>query len=194
MRYGDSRTALYGVSSIVLPAYLFSAGLGSKLSMWLTPPTMNSQMTRLAFGAKCGRPSGGAKARLRRAAGIVRGQRRRDGAGSASARPVKPMPRSARKRPAGEAAATGVNRSHFFPDVATSSCGRLPVLYTQRGGQWTVIPKPTGKPSVVISLLKCMLSSRSTSGSRREAGLGRSASSASPTTQIPLAVLAPPPG
>ena len=29
----------YGVSAIVLPAYLLSIGLGSKLSMWLTPPT-----------------------------------------------------------------------------------------------------------------------------------------------------------
>ena len=44
--------SLNGVSAIVLPAYLFSAGLGSKLSMWLTPPIMNSQMTLLAFGGK----------------------------------------------------------------------------------------------------------------------------------------------
>src|SRR4051812_11590507 len=27
--------------------------------MWLVPPTMNSQMTFFAFGAKCGVPSGG---------------------------------------------------------------------------------------------------------------------------------------
>ena len=48
-----------GVSAIVLPAYLVSIGLGSKLSMWLTPPFMNSQITLLAFGAKCGCPVGG---------------------------------------------------------------------------------------------------------------------------------------
>jgi len=56
---GLSRIALYGVSLISLPAYLFSSGLGSKLSRCEVPPTMNSQMTRLALGAKCGRPSGG---------------------------------------------------------------------------------------------------------------------------------------
>ena len=36
-----------------------SAGFGSKLSMWLTPPRMNNQITLFALGAKCGRPSGG---------------------------------------------------------------------------------------------------------------------------------------
>src|SRR5580692_2197017 len=36
------------------PAYLVSAGLGSKVSMWLTPPLMNKEMTLLARGAKCG--------------------------------------------------------------------------------------------------------------------------------------------
>ena len=46
--------ASYGVSAIVLPAYLFSAGLGSKLSRWLIPPSMNSQITFLALGGKCG--------------------------------------------------------------------------------------------------------------------------------------------
>ena len=49
-RYGDVSTSLYGVSAIVLPAYSLSAGLGSKLSMWLAPPTMNSQITLLARG------------------------------------------------------------------------------------------------------------------------------------------------
>ncbi len=47
---------------MVLPAYLVSSGLGSKVSRWLTPPFMNSQMTLLAFGGKCGLPSGGAQA------------------------------------------------------------------------------------------------------------------------------------
>ena len=52
----------YGVSAIVLPAYRFSAGLGSKLSRWLVPPIMNSQMTFLALGRKCGLPVGRAPA------------------------------------------------------------------------------------------------------------------------------------
>ena len=43
----------------------FSAGLGSKLSRWLVPPTMNSQITFLALGGKCGCPSGGASRRGR---------------------------------------------------------------------------------------------------------------------------------
>ena len=59
MSNGESRMFAYGVSSNVLPAYVFSAGLGSKLSRWLVPPTMNSQITFLALGVKCGRPSGG---------------------------------------------------------------------------------------------------------------------------------------
>ena len=37
-------------SGIGLPASLSSAGLGSNRSMWLGPPSMNSQMTDLAFG------------------------------------------------------------------------------------------------------------------------------------------------
>ena len=61
-----SCTSANGVSAIVLPAYLVSIGLGSKLSRWLTPPFMNSQMTLLAFGAKCGWPSGGAQSAIRR--------------------------------------------------------------------------------------------------------------------------------
>ena len=54
-----------------------SAGLGSKLSTWLVPPIMNSQMTFLALGVKWGRPSGGDQPwrSARR-----RGRSRRDGA------------------------------------------------------------------------------------------------------------------
>ncbi len=48
----DSATSANGVSAIVLPAYCVSMGLGSKLSMWLMPPFMNSQMTLLALGAQ----------------------------------------------------------------------------------------------------------------------------------------------
>src|SRR6185436_13416512 len=44
---------------MVLPAYLFSSGFGSKLSMWLVPPIMKSQITVLALGLKWGLPSGG---------------------------------------------------------------------------------------------------------------------------------------
>src|SRR5438067_2251988 len=36
------------------PAYFASAGLGSKVSTWLTPPLMNSEMTAVARGLKCG--------------------------------------------------------------------------------------------------------------------------------------------
>src|ERR1051326_3783263 len=36
------------------PAYLFSAGFGSKVSTWLTPPLINSEITLLARGVKCG--------------------------------------------------------------------------------------------------------------------------------------------
>src|SRR3954451_1314400 len=52
-------TSEKGVSAIVLPAYLFNIGFGSKLSTWLQPPFMNSQITFFAFGAKCGTPVGG---------------------------------------------------------------------------------------------------------------------------------------
>src|SRR6267143_427644 len=41
-------------SGIGWPASLSSSGLGSKRSMWLGPPSIKSQMTDLAFGAKCG--------------------------------------------------------------------------------------------------------------------------------------------
>src|SRR5713101_1359183 len=36
------------------PSYFFRAGLGSNVSMWLGPPTMNRKITDLAFGAKFG--------------------------------------------------------------------------------------------------------------------------------------------
>ena len=58
-------TSLYGVSPIDLPAYFVSIGFGSKLSMWLTPPRMKSQITRFAFCGKIGSPVGGCQAVLR---------------------------------------------------------------------------------------------------------------------------------
>src|SRR2546426_8142913 len=36
------------------PASLCNIGLGSNKSRWLGPPSMNSQMTDLALGRKCG--------------------------------------------------------------------------------------------------------------------------------------------
>src|SRR5579864_4262847 len=36
------------------PEYFWSAGLGSKRSIWLGAPSMNRQITFLACGAKCG--------------------------------------------------------------------------------------------------------------------------------------------
>src|ERR1700730_13765756 len=36
------------------PAYFSRAGFGSNVSTWLTPPLMNSEITLVARGAKCG--------------------------------------------------------------------------------------------------------------------------------------------
>ena len=38
-------------SGVGCPANSRKAGLGSKVSRWLAPPSMNSQMTDLALGA-----------------------------------------------------------------------------------------------------------------------------------------------
>src|SRR5438874_8478711 len=57
---GDLSGSGNGVSANVLPAYFVSAGFGSKLSSWLTPPERKTQMTDFAFGVRCGLPSGGA--------------------------------------------------------------------------------------------------------------------------------------
>src|SRR5690349_4436296 len=81
-----------------LPAYLFSSGLTSKLSTWLTPPHRNIQITDFAFGGKCGPRTDGPS---RGPVFLV------SGAGAACAtpsrnsmapraRPVNPMPVSAR--------------------------------------------------------------------------------------------------
>src|SRR5215468_3255667 len=75
---------------MVLPAYLLRAGLGSNVSRWLTPPSMNSQITRFARGAKCGLPSGWFFTSAARATPSRKSMAPR-------ARPVKPMPTSARK-------------------------------------------------------------------------------------------------
>src|SRR5436305_6423016 len=72
---------------MLLPSYLFSAGLGSKLSTWLTPPHRKIQMTDFALGGKCGLPSGRSPAR---ATPSLKSRAPR-------ARPVKPNPVSARK-------------------------------------------------------------------------------------------------
>ena len=54
-KYGEfSTVARYGDWSMVCPAYRFRAGLGSKLSRWLTPPSMKNQITLFARGVKCG--------------------------------------------------------------------------------------------------------------------------------------------
>ena len=50
--WGSETAPANGVSAMVLPAYWTSAGLGSKLSTWLVPPTMNSQITFLTRGGK----------------------------------------------------------------------------------------------------------------------------------------------
>src|SRR4051812_14986877 len=89
---GDFSGSGCGVSEKVLPAYLLRAGLGSKLSSWLTPPDRNTQMTLLALGGKCGLPSGGAQ----RGPSSARARPSR-WSRAPRARPVNPMPTSARK-------------------------------------------------------------------------------------------------
>src|SRR3989442_899061 len=86
-------TSLKGVSSMDLPAYLFSSGFTSKLSTWLTPPQRKIQMTDLALGGKCGLPSGG---RQPEAGDSPRATPSRNKIAE-SASPVKPMPVSRRK-------------------------------------------------------------------------------------------------
>src|SRR5262245_15477556 len=88
LSFSGLSTPLYGVSSIVLPAYFVSSGLMSKLSTWLTPPHMKSQITDFAFGVKCGLPSGKCDASALAMPSLK--------SMAPSARPVKPMPVSAR--------------------------------------------------------------------------------------------------
>src|SRR5437868_15346037 len=94
LTFFGSSTALYGVSSIDLPAYLFSSGFTSKVSTWLTPPQRKIQITDFAFGGKCGPPSGapGFPAWAGAAAAIPSWN-----SIAPSTKPVKPMPVSARK-------------------------------------------------------------------------------------------------
>src|SRR5687768_6194012 len=82
---------------MVLPAYLLTAGLGSKLWRWLVPPIMKSQITRFALGANMGLPSGGVQ-RASAAADRPASARAIPSRWSIAPRtsPVKPMPRSAR--------------------------------------------------------------------------------------------------
>src|SRR3954452_2592822 len=59
---GDFTGLGYGVWSYVLPAYRLSAGFGSQVSRWLTPPERKIQMTLFVLGAKWALPSGGDQA------------------------------------------------------------------------------------------------------------------------------------
>ena len=86
---GLLRTSRSGVSERCLPANLLRSGFGSKDSTWLTPPNMNSQITRLALGAKCGLPSGADQA-------SESAERALRGSIAPSASPVKPIEVSAR--------------------------------------------------------------------------------------------------
>src|SRR5439155_27066313 len=70
---------------MLLPAYLFKAGLGSKLSTWLTPPQRNIQITDLALAGKCGLPSGEAAVDSARARPSRKSM-------ALKAKPVNPMP------------------------------------------------------------------------------------------------------
>src|SRR6266542_3698984 len=86
-------TSLKGVSSMDLPAYLFSSGFMSKLSTWLTPPQRKIQMTDLARGGKCGLPSGGRQLEAGESARATPSRNKM----AESASPVKPIPVSRRK-------------------------------------------------------------------------------------------------
>jgi hypothetical protein len=84
-----------GVSLYVFPAKRLRAGLGSKLSTWLVPPIMNSQMTFFALGGKWGLPSGGVQAPGPSGAAARTIPSRSSIVVSTS--PVKPVPRLERK-------------------------------------------------------------------------------------------------
>src|SRR3954451_13120941 len=72
---------------------------------------MNSQMTRLALGAKCGRPSGGAQAPSLGTAAESSARATPSRCNRlASTRPVKPMPRSARNARRGKRRQLGSGR------------------------------------------------------------------------------------
>src|SRR5438093_6251754 len=86
-------TFLKGVSSMDLPAYLFSSGFKSKLSTWLTPPQRKIQMTDFARGGKCGLPSGGCQLEPGESARATPSRNKI----AESASPVNPMPVSRRK-------------------------------------------------------------------------------------------------
>src|SRR6266508_2863526 len=88
---GDFSGLGKGVCSKVLPAYLLSAGLGSNVSRWLYPPDRKTQMTDFALGAKVGLPVGGDQPGSAARAMPSRWSM------APSARPAKPMPKSARK-------------------------------------------------------------------------------------------------
>ena len=78
------------------PAWRASAGFGSNVSTWLTPPLMKSEMTAFARGSKWGGP------RCER----VAGQRRRAGLGLRRARREQPLAaQQVGERQAGDAAA-----------------------------------------------------------------------------------------
>src|SRR6185295_7797576 len=86
LRYGESSTALYGLSAIVFPACSFKAGLGSNDSMWLMPPTRKIQMTFLALDLGCGAATSSAAFRTPSFASIA-----------PRATPANPMPMSVKK-------------------------------------------------------------------------------------------------
>src|SRR5260370_30230536 len=48
------KTVVGGLNGRDWPLSLSSRGLGSKVSIWDGPPSMNRKITDLAFGAKCG--------------------------------------------------------------------------------------------------------------------------------------------
>src|SRR5262245_42163485 len=122
---------------MLLPAYLFSSGLGSKLSTWLTPPQRKIQMTLFAFGEP-GALATGASARAMPSRCSM----------AARASPVKPMPVSARKvrrvipRQRGEWELVDM----AFPLACLSGCSVAQLLERLQFHQVRLILGPAGRP------------------------------------------------
>src|SRR5690606_32591035 len=92
-------------SGIGSPWSLASVGLGSKVSRWLMPPAMYSQMTRLAFGVTWGAVRVPDQPWAARAAGV----RRSKPPWSNPARASEPRPRAERPRKARRVAARRIS-------------------------------------------------------------------------------------
>ena len=110
--------------------------------MWLMPPTMKSQMTLLALGAKWGKPSGGARA------GRVASARAMPSRWSIEERtsPVKPMPKSARKVRRDTPRATRDARGRF--EFMARALERMVTKSLWLSSTWTTFSRARSRGSV----------------------------------------------